>query len=139
MKDCNPFAKEKIKVMLVDENPEFFEIVKDQIELHSHQFDIACRHIEEVANAAEALSSWRPNLVVLDYSNSPLMAAKLVKDCHHCEVPLIITGEIMNKEVEEAVQRIGALAYIVKSEDPDELEKVIELFAAAAKETAPVH
>lgn len=130
---------QQIKVLVVDQDPEFFKLIQEQIELNSIFYNIAVKHIDQINAATESLSSWNPNLVVLDFANSPLQAACLVKGCQHLEVPVVITGEVLNQEVEAAARKIGASAFIVKSEDSDDIEKVLELFSETAKETYAIH
>ncbi len=132
-------SNSEIKVLVVDQDQEFFQRIKEEIELNSHIFKIAVRHIDQISAAAESLSSWNPNLVVLDLANSPLQAAGLVQGCHQMDVPVVIAGDILNQEVEDAAKKIGASAYVVKSADPEDMEKVLELFSETANESYAIH
>lgn len=130
---------EPIRVLIVDQDPYFFKQMQEQIELNSHMFKIAFKHIEKISEAAESMSAWNPNLVVLDFANSPLLAAHLMQGCHQMDVPVVITGEVLNNEVESAARKIGATAYVVKSEDSDDMDKILELFSETAKESCTFH
>lgn len=131
--------KKSIRVLVVDEASDFFEQVQDHADLNSHHYKMACKLVTQIADVAEMIRSWNPTVVLLDVANSPSKSAEIAKGCYQREVPLIVTGYTHNKEIQAAIEKIGAVAYVVKSEDPEDLEQVVELLATVAREDTLVH
>ena len=131
--------KKSIRVLVIDEGSEFFDQVQDHADLNSHHFDMACRLVTKISEVADMIRSWNPSVVMLDVANSPQNSAEIAKGCSQMEVPLIVTGYSHNKEIQASIEKIGAIAYIVKSEDPEDIEQVVELLATVAKDELMVH
>ena len=131
--------KKSIRVLVVDEGSEFFEQVQDQADQNSHHYKMACKLVTQISEVAEMIRSWNPSVVMLDVANSPINSAEIAKGCSQLEVPLIVTGYTHNKEIQASIEKIGAIAYVVKSEDPEDIDQVLELLATVAKEELLVH
>ena len=131
--------KKSIRVLVVDEGSEFFDQVQDQADQNSHHYKMACKLVTQISEVAEMIRSWNPSVVMLDVANSPFNSAEIAKGCSQLEVPLIVTGYTHNKEIQASIEKIGAVAYVVKSEDPEDIEQVLELLATVAKEELLVH
>ena len=131
--------KKSIRVLVIDEGGEYFQQVQDHANLNSHHYKMACRHTTEISEVADLLLSWDPTVVIIDVAHSPFCSAQVAKGCSDREVPLVVTGYIHNKEIQEAIEKIGAIAYVVKSEDPDDLDDVVQLLATVAREETAIH
>ena len=131
--------RKSIRVLVVDEASDYFDQVKDHADLNSHHYQMACRLVTKVTEVAEMIRSWNPTVVVLDVANSPTKSAEIAKGCSQREVPLVVTGYTHNKEIQAAIEKIGAVAYVVKSDDPEDLEQVVQLLATVAREECTIH
>lgn len=131
--------KKAIRVLVVDEASDYFEQVKSHADLNSHHYSMACKLATRITEAAEIIRAWEPTVVVLDVANSPAKSAEIAKGCSQREVPLIVTGYSHDKEIQAAIEKIGAIAYVVKSEDPEDLENVVELLATVARDQPMMH
>lgn len=131
--------RKSIRVLVVDDASDFFDQVQDHADLNSHHYDMACKLVTRIADVAEMIRIWNPSVVMLDVANSPQNSAEIAKGCSQREVPLIVTGYSHSKEIQASIEKIGAVAYVVKSEDPEDLEQVVELLATVAREECLMH
>lgn len=111
--------KEKVRVLLVDDEKEFVESLSERLELRNLKPGIAY----DGEQALEAVKKERPDVMILDLRMPGIdgieVLRKMKKD--HPEVDVVIlTGHGTDKDEAEA-RRLGATAFLKKPVDIDQL------------------
>jgi len=111
--------KEKIKVLLVDDEKEFVESLSERLELRNLDADIAY----DGEQALEAVKEGEPDLMVLDLRMPGIDGIEVlrrVKKTNPDVQVIILTGHGTEKE-EKMAKKLGAFAYLKKPVDVDQL------------------
>ncbi len=120
---------EKVRVMVVDDEPDIVKIVKISLELANFEV-IECNSGEECLEKAAKMET--PNLFLLDIMMPGLsgyeVCEKLRADAKHKNTKIVmLTAKGQKGDAEEGL-RVGADDYIIKPFDPYELiEQVKEI------------
>jgi DNA-binding NtrC family response regulator len=111
--------KEKLKVLLVDDEEEFVESLSERLELRN--LDAKVAHDGE--QALKAVKESKPDVMVLDLRMpgiDGIEVLKRVKKKNPEMAVVILTGHGTEKDEKEAL-RLGATAYLKKPVDVDQL------------------
>ena len=111
--------KEKLRVLLVDDEKEFVESLSERLELRNLKAKVAY----DGEQALQAVQEDKPDVMILDLRMPGIdgieVLRKMKKD--HPKVPVVIlTGHGTDKDKKE-VLRLGASAYLQKPVDVDQL------------------
>ena len=113
------------KILLIDDEPEFAEMVKIRLEANGYQIDLAADGATGIARVAVD----RPQLILLDVMMPGLdgfaVLRRLREDAATRALPIImLTARGEFKSITEA-QALGATDYLIKPVDTNELLKLI--------------
>ena len=112
--------KDKLKILLVDDEKEFVESLSERLELRSLKADIAY----DGEQALEAVKAEKPDVMVLDLRMPGIDGIEVlrrVKQKHPDIEVVVLTGHGTDKDEKEAL-RLGASAYLRK---PVEMEDLV--------------
>ncbi len=115
----------EVRLLVVGEQKNYFELIKEQAELCSHHFSITCKHATTAKNAIESLSSFAPSVVMLDVHLSGMNAFDILEKCKQQSASVIITSEKHSPAIERSARDRGATAYVTNSENPEEIEELL--------------
>ena len=113
------FRKEKLKVLLVDDEKEFVESLSERLELRNLSAEVAYNGEQ----ALETLKKGPPDVMVLDLRMPGIDGIEVlrkVKKKHPDVAVVILSGHGTDKDKKEAM-RLGASAYLKKPIDVDQL------------------
>ncbi|MBI4774257.1 MAG: response regulator [Deltaproteobacteria bacterium] len=113
------FRKEKLKVLLVDDEKEFVESLSERLELRNLSAEIAYNGEE----ALRTLKKGQPDVMVLDLRMPGIDGIEVLRKVRkdHPDVAVVIlSGHGTEKDQKEAM-RLGASAYLKKPVDVDQL------------------
>ena len=111
--------KERLKVLLVDDEKEFVESLSERLELRNLDADIAY----DGEQALEAVKDGKHDVMVLDLRMPGIDGIEVlrrVKETNPDVQVVILTGHGTDKD-EEMVKKLGAFAYLKKPVDIDQL------------------
>jgi DNA-binding NtrC family response regulator len=111
--------KEKLKVLLVDDEQEFVESLSERLQLRDVDAEVA----HDGEQALEAVESSEPDVMVLDLRMPGIDGIEVlrrVKKSHPGIQVVILTGHGTEKDENEAL-RLGATAYLKKPVDIEQL------------------
>jgi two-component system, OmpR family, alkaline phosphatase synthesis response regulator PhoP len=117
--------KKELKVLVVDEEPQYFSALRDCAELCSHVVKVNCDFANSWERATEKIHSQKPSLVLLDLYIPGLPSFELLKECQANSIPVIVISSINSLHIEETARSFGAAGCVDKSEDPEELEEML--------------
>ena len=111
--------KEKIKVLLVDDEKEFVESLSERLELRNLDAEIAY----DGEQALQAIKDGKPDIMVLDLRMPGIDGIEVLRRVKKTQPDVqvvILTGHGTDKD-EEMVKKLGAFAYLKKPVDIDHL------------------
>ena len=112
-------GKDKLRVLLVDDEKEFVESLSERLELRNVKAQVAY----DGEQALEALEQGKPDVMVLDLRMPGIDGIEVlrrVRKDHPDMAVVILTGHGTDKDEKEAM-RLGASAYLKKPVDVDHL------------------
>jgi len=115
--------KEKLKVLLVDDEREFVDSLSERLELRNIEPEIAY----DGEQALKAVKEGNPDLMVLDLRMPGIDGMKVLRKVRKTNPDVqvvILTGHGTDREEEEA-KKLGAFAYLKKPADIDQLVSVM--------------
>jgi len=113
------FRKEKLKVLLVDDEKEFVESLSERLELRNLSAEVAYNGEQ----ALQTLKQGQPDVMVLDLRMpgiDGIQVLRKVRKKHPDVAVVILSGHGTDKDQKEAL-RLGASAYLKKPVDVDQL------------------
>jgi DNA-binding NtrC family response regulator len=115
--------KDKIKVLLVDDEREFVESLSERLQLRKMKAEVAY----DGEQALKAIEEGAPDVMVLDLRMPGIDGMKVlrqVKKKHPDVKVVVLTGHGTDKDEKEAL-RLGASAYLKKPIDVDQLVRAL--------------
>ena len=115
--------KDKLKVLLVDDEKEFVESLSERLELRDVEAEIAY----DGEQALQAVKEGKPDVMVLDLRMPGIDGIEVLRQAkkNHPDVAVVIlTGHGTDKDEKEAL-RLGASAYLKKPVDVDQLVGIL--------------
>ncbi|MBW1975743.1 MAG: response regulator [Deltaproteobacteria bacterium] len=116
---------EKIKVLLVDDEKEFVDALRERLEIRDLPSGVAYNGEQ----ALQIVEDEIPDVIVLDLKMpgiDGMEVLKRVRKAYPQVQVIILTGHGSEKDEEEA-RRLGAFEYLQKPVDIDELVKLLRL------------
>ena len=115
----------ELKLLIVDDHLDYFELVKDQLSHSSCAVPVVCRYASSSAEALSLIENWHPSIVVLDVHSTPQDNIDLMKKCQAGLLPVITISENGAAEIDTWVRQHGASGHFIKSEDPEQIEELL--------------
>jgi DNA-binding response OmpR family regulator len=127
--------RKQVRLLVVDEQTEFCELLQEIAELASNKFDIRCEFTGCSTRATELVRDWAPSVILVDADLSGVDSKELVRSLRQCSAPVVVTSQVQSRTIEESARLWGASGYVAKSEDHCEVERlVIELATLSTTE-----
>ena len=125
---------EEVKVLLVDDEKGFLDIMKQRIELWGYKVI----PVSSGKEAIDAVKSRKANIVVLDYIMPKMDGVSVLKEIRkiNLQIPVIMfTAHPDEKSISEA-EKLGVLAFIPKFKVGSDAESRLKPALEMAKEKA---
>lgn len=119
----------RVRLLVVDEEPGYFGELCEWAEICSHQYKIECQFADSKQRVDELLKTWAPSVVMLDLHIPDLPCFDILNGCLGHAIPVIATGRAISPELEHSALARGAIAYLPKTSDPEELERILHFVA----------
>jgi len=116
-----------VRLLVVDENNQYSDSIQECAELAypGYHLEVKCAHNE--ANTRELLKSWDPSVVILDAYLPESDSFSMLESYLAGLVPVIMTSTALSKEIEKSAMAKGAVGYVEKNDNPEELESLLHL------------
>jgi len=121
--------KNLVRLLVVDEEPNYFAQLREYAELCRHEFQIECKFADSKERLEEVIKQWSPSVVILDLYAIGIPCFEVLEGCRGRSIPVIATCPAYSHEIEHSALSHGAVAYRPKSDDPEELEQTLHLVA----------
>lgn len=120
----------QVKVLVVDDQPEYFSQLSESAELCSHQVNVECRYADSPEQIAELMQAWHPSVVILDAHSTSVACFDFLANCRQHAIPVVVTSTNHSPEIEKSAAAYGAIGYIAKSDDPELVEQFVHSLAS---------
>jgi DNA-binding NarL/FixJ family response regulator len=124
------FRKE-VKLLVVDDHSDHFEQIQSHAEMYSSQFHVECKLAAAIAEAKETVESWQPTVVLVD-THVIAEALPLIKALSQMGPAVVAMSEHRIPELVETCQAYGAVGYLSKSDNPDDIGNLISYIASVS-------
>jgi len=128
-----------VRLLVVDEHLAYADLVENAASVWGELVDIQCEFVSTAVEALERLSSFQPNVIMLDAHLSDMNCLDFLDLCRDGLAPLIITSQHPSSSLCDSVLSHGASAFVPKTDDPDEIEVVLEKIIRIAVEGPLTH
>jgi len=122
-----------VRVLIIDEQLEYFQSLSEYAELCYHQYHVICRHAASDAEANQILAVWQPEVILVDLHHSKADTLSIIDQCKEGFAKVIVTSENVSSEVEKSALERGAMGYFYKSFDPEDIERLLARIEAIAE------
>ena len=131
-------TRREIRLLVVDDQQEHFEQLREAAGMYNAEYSVECRFGSEPLEALAAAVEWRPSVVLLDL-HVVSSALDLLRQIAEIGPSVVATSETRLPEMAEKVSQCGGVGYLTKSENPDDVESLLNYVAAVAAPTPTAH
>lgn len=125
-------SRKEVKLLVVDDRTEQFEQIQSISEMYHSEYKIECKLATTEVEARSLLSSWQPSVVLVDLhvgsGSIPLLDYISETGC----APVVATSDVLLPELEVTAESHGAVGYVPKGEDQEEVEALVDFLASVA-------
>lgn len=125
--------RKTIKLLVVDEQAGYCDLIREHAEICSHQVEILCECVNSGREALERIANWRPSVILLDAHLHDMNCFDVLESCREGRATVVVSSDHCSKEIMDSARDHGASGYITKSESPDQIEALLfELASVSA-------
>ena len=132
-------GRKEVKLLVVDDRTEQFEQIQSVSEMYHSEYRIECKLATTDSEARSLLSSWQPSIVLLDLhvgcGSLPLLDYISGSGC----APVVAMSDTLQPELEVTAESHGAVGYVPKGEDQEEVEALVDFLASLADPVMNTH
>lgn len=129
-----PFVLRKdVRLLVIDDHPEYFELLSECSEMYNPEYRVECKLVSKLEEAMDVAASWDPSVVLVDLHVAE-EALDYLKRIAEAGPPVVATTVTRMPECQATAQQCGAVGYVVKSEDQEDLEQLLEYVASVARD-----
>jgi len=131
-------ARREIRLLVVDDHQEHFDQLCEAAGMYNAEFSVECRFVSGPQEALSAAVEWRPAVVLLDL-HVVSSALDLLRQLAEIGPSVVATSETRLPDMAEKVSECGGVGYLTKSDNPDDVESLLNYVAAVAAPTPTSH
>lgn len=132
-------SRKLVRVLVIDDSSEYVEQLKVHAEMYHPAYKIECNFAENDQEARAAVTEWHPSVVLLDLHAPLASAIDVLQNISSQGTPVVATSELQSAEFSDTAMASGATAYIPKSHNPDDLDRLLETLASYSKVPDTAH
>jgi DNA-binding NarL/FixJ family response regulator len=131
-------SRKEIKVLVVDDQPEHFEQLREAADMYNPDFSVQCRLVSTPDEALEVTSNWQPAVVLVDL-HAISSALTLLKKISEIGPSVVATSLNRVPNIADKIAEYGGVGYLTKSENPDDMESLLSYIASIAAPSPTEH
>ena len=128
-----------MRLLIVDDHEHYRELIEHSIDMWNERYEFKCEFADNATEAMKRIIDFAPTIVLADAYIPDMNSMEFIAQCNSMAVPLVVTSDHISPELEDSAIARGARAYLPKSNDPDEIEYILEQIAYLADEQELVH
>lgn len=123
--------RKDVRLLVIDDSDEHFEQICHITEMYNPEYSVECQRAESCQALLGQEGGSKPTVVLLDiHILSDALA--IIQQLSHQGVPVIATSTIRLPQIAETAQQYGAVGYFNKSDNPDDIEALVDFVASVA-------
>ena len=130
--------RKEVKLLVVDDLSDYFDHMKSIADMYSSQFSIECKLVQDGDEASKEMESWAPSVVLVDV-HLISSALDLIRNLTEKGAAVIAMSEARIPQLADTAQTYGAVGCFTKSDNPDDLEKLVGYIASVSTATTVSH
>jgi DNA-binding NarL/FixJ family response regulator len=123
--------RREVRLLVVDDTPDHFELLAEVAEMYNPDYRVECRLVSTACETFEAVGEWQPSVVLVDL-HSVADALAVVKQLAEQGRSVVATSAHRSPELSSVADQYGAVGYLSKSENPDDVEALVEFVATVS-------
>jgi CheY-like chemotaxis protein len=128
--------RKEVRVLVVDDAAEHFELLVEVAEMYNPAVKLECRHIDQADQTLTVVDEWQPSVVLLDL-HSCADAVALLEQLALVGPPVVATSTHRSRELSSVADAHGAVGYLSKSDNIEDLEALVVLLATVSVAPPP--
>lgn len=130
--------RKEVKLLVVDDLSDYFEHMRTVADMYSSSFAIECKLAQDEGEAHQQMESWQPTAVLVDV-HLISESLELIRALTAKGAAVIAMSEGRVPQLTETAQSYGAVGCFTKSENPDDIEKLVGYIATVAADSLVSH
>lgn len=131
--------EKKVRLLVVDDQKGYYELLKEYTELCSHEYNIECAYAADQKQAIGMYNSWHPSIVLVDAHLPDTSGFELLEKIIDKAASVVITSSVPSLAIEESARKRGANGYLPKTDNFDELDSVLSYIVTVAADQIESH
>jgi DNA-binding NarL/FixJ family response regulator len=132
-------GKKKVKLLVVDDHNSYCDLIEQSADIWNNDYEVECSFADCASDAFERIIDFTPNIIMVDAYLHDMNYLDFIDQCREGTASLVVTSSSQSPSIERSVIEHGARAYIAKTDDPDEIEDVLQQLALYASEIEATH
>lgn len=123
--------RKDVRLVVIDDSEDHFEQICHVTEMYNPEYNVACELAESCQNLLGQEGGSKPTVVLLDiHILSDALA--VIQKLSHQGIPVVATSAVRLPNIAETAHQYGAVGYFNKSDNPDDIEALIDFVATVA-------
>lgn len=121
-----------VRLLIVDDHSDYADQLLELADMYHPEFEFACKLVEDATVLLQAVSDWKPNVVLVDLHvvDDPLGVVRRVASYGSS---VIVASETNIPELDIKVTECGGAGYVVKSSILDDVETMLDYLGAVSR------
>lgn len=125
-------GRKEVRILVVDDQVEQFDSLNEYAEMYHADYQVVCQRADSPISAREMMRTWNPSVVLLDVHVTEEGGGDQISYFSDAGAPVVVMSRVRSQNIEESAMSKGAMAYVSKSDNPDDVEALLELLGAVA-------
>lgn len=131
-------VRREVRLLVLDDSREHFDLVLQAAEMYNPDYRVECRLASTVGETFEALGAWHPSVVLVDL-HAVVDALEVVRQIADQGRAVVATSMHRSPELSVVADQYGAMGYLSKSDNPDDLEALVDFIATVSTQPDKDH
>jgi DNA-binding NarL/FixJ family response regulator len=123
--------RKDIRLLVVDDSEEHYQHLCEITEMYNPQYKVECSRAPSVEELPAHDVGVLPTVILLDL-HLLSDALQVIQKLSHQGYPVVATSAVRSPGLAETAQSYGAVGYFSKSDNPEDIEALVEFVASVA-------
>ena len=126
--------RKMVRLLIIDDSARYSDLVRGCADMWNEGYVVECEHAGTAEVAFELMRCWRPSVVLLDAFLPDMVYTDFLERCRTVEAPFVVMSDHPVDGIAESVLEKGAFGYVPKSEDPEDIEFILDKIAEISED-----
>ncbi len=139
MDHVDVLGRKAVRLLVIMDDLSSQQQLEEQVSLIEHQYSITYKYAKSSAEVSELMREWGPSVVLVDAFCRSVNCFEFVEQWREGVSSIVVTSEAPSQSIAESAMLQGASAYIVRGEDLEDVEFLLEQIVALAPQVESLH